>query len=212
MSGKRRRRSRGHTLLELSVVVVSAAMILSLVALALRTMYRIEQQARRQMATDAAISRLAAQFRADAHAAVRGEIEQSGNEQQPADQYLLLAMPDERRIEYRARPSRIDRTVREGQAVLHRDAYRLPDVSAQFELQDEPPMSFASVAVWLGESASKVETAVKAPEKESADGDDNAAPATQDPLANNQREPSRRAVRIDAAIGLDQRDLVIEER
>lgn len=113
---------RGITLVELMVVVTMSGVIFSAAAVCLHGMYRADQRVRQESLHRSAVSRLARQLRTDAHRAVTArQLDDSPD----GDQGLVFAGPWKRTIEYRVQDSEILRTVKDGDQVLHRDAFRL---------------------------------------------------------------------------------------
>ena len=137
-------RRRGFTLVELMIVVTISGVIFSGAAVCLHGMYRADQRVRQAALHRSTVSRLARQFRTDGHAAITARRLDG-----PPDgaQGLVFAEPSKRTIEYRVQGSEILRTVKDGQQVLHRDAFRLErGVRVAWQVNDGPkPMAAVEI-------------------------------------------------------------------
>ena len=135
---------RGITLVELMVVVTMSGVIFSAAAVCLHSMYRADQRVRQETLHRSAVSRLARQFRTDAHRAVAAR----QLDDNPADaQGLVFAGPSKRTIEYRVQDSEILRTVKDGEQVRHRDAFRLERGARVAWQIDDGPKPMAAVQI-----------------------------------------------------------------
>jgi prepilin-type N-terminal cleavage/methylation domain-containing protein len=108
---------RGITLVEMLVVTTVSGVIFSAATVCLHGMYRADQHARQATAHRSAVSRLALQFRTDAHAAATARLLDADG--------IVFVEPSNQTIEYRSQPGEIVRTVRQEERVVHRDAFRL---------------------------------------------------------------------------------------
>ena len=135
---------RGTSLVELMVVVTISGMIFSGAAVCLHSMYRADQRLRHEAQHRSAVVRLARQFRTDAHLAVGA---QEGDDRPGGAQALVLSGPSQRTIEYRVQGSEILRTVKDGEQLLHRDAFRLErGVRVAWQVEDGPrPMAAVQI-------------------------------------------------------------------
>jgi type II secretory pathway component PulJ len=118
------KRRRGATLIEITVVIALAGAALTTVSLTLHTLYRSEHRVRQALEWEHELDRLAGQLRQDAHPAVSATAE-AGPE--PAETGTLsLVGPEGDTIQYARQADWIERTVRRGQTIRHRETYRLP--------------------------------------------------------------------------------------
>jgi len=111
---------RGKTLIEMLVLITVLSVIMSVVAATLVALFKTNRQITRDLEQQTSLARLSAKFRSDAHAARSCQVGAS----------CQLAMEDGRVIDYAFSPQRITREVRRGDAVEHRDAFRLPAAAA----------------------------------------------------------------------------------
>ena len=116
------RKRRAFSLIELLVVLTLLGVIISATAVCLHGVYRVDQQTRQAVAHAAAVNRLSLQFRADAHASVRANVQPGEGESPPV---ILFAELDGRTTEYRQQRSHVMRTVTHSGEVLQREGYLL---------------------------------------------------------------------------------------
>ncbi len=138
-----KRRRRGLTLIEMSVVISMTAVVLSTMAVALHTMFRIDRQVRQELLATDNLMRLSTQLRGDAHQALSAAIDAAdGGERNAASDRLLLSMGDNRSISFQIVAPRIERLVRRGDAVEHRESYRLAEnTSLKWLVDNEQPLT-----------------------------------------------------------------------
>jgi len=138
----RPRRRRGYALIELLVLITIVAVMLGLCAGMLHLLMRLDRVGRSAADEAADMARLGRDFRADAHASPA-----AGPAGRTPDG-ITLAVAEGRSVEYRARPTDILRTVREGDKVRHREQYRRPARSAvRFEVARDGPAAIASLTI-----------------------------------------------------------------
>jgi prepilin-type N-terminal cleavage/methylation domain-containing protein len=164
---------RGFTLIEVVLVVGMASVILGAIGVVLHGVWRADLTARRHGTTMSSLAAVAAQFRRDVHA---GQIDSSAPlaGDSLADG-LVIALPDDQAIEYRAAAGGITREVRGGGQISHRETYALPS---------------GATAGWRRSAADSlplVSLLVDRPRE-----------------ANQSALAGRRVLRIDAVVGLDQ--------
>jgi type II secretory pathway component PulJ len=138
-----KRPRRGYSLVEMSVVISMTAVVISTSAVALATMFRIDRQMRQELLASDNLMRLSKQLRADAHQAQTAAIEtEEGDEQNAAADRLLLTVGDDRSISYQTVAGRVERLVRRGETVEHRESYRLAEnASLVWVVAAEEPLS-----------------------------------------------------------------------
>ena len=136
-----RRRRRGHSLIECIVVLALIAVTLGAVTTTLHVLYQADRRLRDGLTRDSAVEKLAAQLRCDAHQALSAKVGDPAGKTAPAND-LSLSLPEDRSIQYTLFPERIERVVRRGQTVEHRETYRLVSSSASWRVREDraPPM------------------------------------------------------------------------
>jgi prepilin-type N-terminal cleavage/methylation domain-containing protein len=112
------RARRGFTLVELLVVIGGVAVTLGVCVALIQSLLRLDRGARLHLAETSAVGRIGHQFRQDVRAASRAKEDASRLE-------LALAAPDERIVEYEARPGALLRVERKGDQVVRRETYRV---------------------------------------------------------------------------------------
>jgi hypothetical protein len=110
----------GKSLIEMLMLISTLSVILATVATMLIALMKTDRQVRRDLEQQTTLARLAEKFRTDAHAATRCQV----------GPVCELTLTDGRLVRYEARPGQIDREVRRGDAVEHRDGYLLPNTAA----------------------------------------------------------------------------------
>ena len=113
----RRPQRRAFTLIEMVAVCALTSTLMSLVGIALLRMYRIDRQVRDEIRLIDSCAELGTRFRADAHAAILAV---------PIENGAAFTTPDELTIEYRVKELFVERQVRRGDEVRHRDTFRIP--------------------------------------------------------------------------------------
>jgi len=116
---------RGFTLTETVVAIGLVSATLTAVAVATAGMYRACRHVRQESAVGLELGRLASQLRADAHGALSVEV-QSADDAEGDAGALLLTLPDGGSVRYTLRTGHVDRVLRRGDEVPHRETYRLP--------------------------------------------------------------------------------------
>ncbi|MBN1852283.1 MAG: hypothetical protein JW829_06150, partial [Pirellulales bacterium] len=96
------------------------------VSVAMSGMVRSSQRVREESAWQLEMERFAAQFRTDAHQALSVQ-EENSNDSGKNVPTLLLALADTQVVEYRLQARMIERLLREGDSIRHRETYRLPN-------------------------------------------------------------------------------------
>ncbi len=137
-----RSRHRGFSLIELMVVVTVVTVLLGLCAGMIHLLLKLDHAGRYSSELAADLTRLAHDFRLDAHEATPLDPTSS-----PLDS-LKLPLGGGRTVEYQVRPGDIVRTLREGGKVRHHDLYRRPARSTvHFEVAREGSRPFATLRI-----------------------------------------------------------------
>jgi len=130
------------TLLEVVIIVSIMSVALTLAATTLVALFRVERQIRASQMQRQMLTRLGSRLRSDAHAAVSVKI----------DNGCELSLAGGRKIQYRVVAPEITRELRDGDDVLHRDAFVLPPrAQAEFEIAGEPDAPLVRLAITPGE-------------------------------------------------------------
>ena len=139
-----RGRPGGYTLVEMMVVVAITSLVLSSVAVALHSLYRVDRRMRSHMVNTTTLTRLSLQLRRDAHRAV--SVEKIDGENGVSK--LMLALTDGNVVQYEAGPGRLLRIARSGEDVRHREVYRLPKkAGVRWKTEAERIPAFVSLEI-----------------------------------------------------------------
>lgn len=134
----RRLRRRATSLLEMLTIIVLVSMVVTLLGGAWQSLGRVQRRLEQALEESRQVQRLAERFRADvrdardvAVAAAPGAAEHGG---------CTLTHRDGRAIEYRSRAGGLERLVRRGETLEHRDLFRLsPEVRSELMLSQAGP-------------------------------------------------------------------------
>jgi hypothetical protein len=149
------------TLIEMQVVITLMAVLLGLTGMCLHSMHRAQARFEGNVQRRAGLDRLSIGLRTDAHAATAARLQAD-----PAGGILLLTTAEDAEIVYQVEPGQVNRTLRQGEVVLHHDTYRLPGVAGgEWELSDDQP-SFLTLELipteGLGRHAAAVPMTIRA--------------------------------------------------
>lgn len=125
MGRKMSQSPRGHSLIELLVVLAVSSSLLAVTVALLHTLFQMQQDGRKHLQDRRTVERLAEQFREDAHAAtqLRPLAAGAGAAEGPGWE---LPREGDLRIEYRLHANQLLRTEREKDKVLRRESFALP--------------------------------------------------------------------------------------
>jgi prepilin-type N-terminal cleavage/methylation domain-containing protein len=125
------RNRRGYSLVECLVAMTVVSAVFAPVTLLVHALYRAESRVRDAVAGDRELDRLAVQLRQDAHQALSATV---GGGSGPRE--LTFRWPEEQTAQYTLSPGQIERVVRQGEVVLHREGYAAPPSAAMhWEIQ-----------------------------------------------------------------------------
>jgi prepilin-type N-terminal cleavage/methylation domain-containing protein len=131
-------RRRGFTLVEMTVVVSLASIVLGGVAVLLQGVWRAERSVADHRAIRAAMFRLGELFRADVHAGKVADA-MTPPDGATADK-IALALPGDRTVEYSWANAQIERVVRVNGEIVHQDTFPLPaGATAVWQVADAEP-------------------------------------------------------------------------
>lgn len=140
-------RRRGYTLIESLATIAMMGTVMTTVAVSMSVMHRASQRIREEAAIETDLQRLAAQLRADAHNALSAKTE-GGREEDAAAESMLLALNDKESVRYSVKAERLHREHLQGEKVLHRESYRLPDgCIARWELEESHSVPLISLKI-----------------------------------------------------------------
>lgn len=136
---------RGYSLIETLAAITLVSTTFTTVAVALHGMYRSTQRVQEELAVERELERFSVQFRADAHEATSAKAEPSSDPKKDP-QILSLSLADKQIAQYTLQPQRIDRALRRGDEVRHRETYRLPKGSvSRWQVQGERQIAIVSL-------------------------------------------------------------------
>ena len=143
----------GYTLVEMLVAITLIAFVFGTIGLMMHVAGDANRRIRDEVELERGLGRFAAQLRTDAHQA------QSATTKDPAapqarQSVLSLALPEQRTVEYALASHRVERVVRRGDAVLHRETYPLPASSvARWRLETGRAATMVSFLLEPGAAA-----------------------------------------------------------
>jgi type II secretory pathway component PulJ len=146
----------GISLVEMQVVISMMAVLLGFTGVCLHGMYRAQARLESNVQRRASLDRLWLRLCADAHSAVAVRLQDDDQTRQS----LLLTASDGAEIGYRTGQSEVQRIVRQGEKVLHRDTFRLPGAAdVQWQLSEGTQPVISAVVV-PGSEPARAGTAV----------------------------------------------------
>jgi len=139
-----RPRRRGHSLAECLVAITLLGTLLGTVTLTLGVMYRADRNLRDALDQQRALEQFADRFRSDAHQALSAAVSQPAEAKAPACE-LVLKSSEDQTIQYTLRPQDVERVVRRGGKIVHRETYDLAGTAAGWQLRDTQKPAVVSV-------------------------------------------------------------------
>ena len=146
MNGPRRKQRRGHSLIELLVVISVGSALLAVSVGLLHTLLQMQQGGRKHLQQRRTLERLADQFREDVHAATQVRATAAGPGQAEGPGWELPRDP-EHTVEYRLQEDNLVRTERQKDKVLRRESFALPQGATVS--METPKMGIAETAPGL---------------------------------------------------------------
>ena len=138
-------RRPGYTLVETLVVITLVGSLLGTVTLTLGVMYRADRNLREGVEQQRALEQFTARFRSDAHQALSASLSKPAEAGAPARQLALKSSGDQT-IQYTLRPRDVDRVVRRGESIVHRETYGLTATGALWQIRDDRKPTMVSVS------------------------------------------------------------------
>jgi type II secretory pathway pseudopilin PulG len=120
----------GFTLVETLVVIAGCGVVMATATGLLCSIFKVDRMTRDQAAAQQTLRRLAADFRSDAHAAVKLTAAEVAVDGKRAPVWEFQLPQADHRVRYQAASRGLIREEQLGGKAVHREAYRLPDGSA----------------------------------------------------------------------------------
>ena len=139
-------RRRGYTLTECLVAITLLGSLLGTVTLTLGVMYRADRNLRDAVDQERALEQFTARFRSDAHQALSASVSKPAEAKAPARELVLKSSGDET-IQYTLVPQHVERVVRRGQTVVHRETYGVTATVAGWQIRDDRKPTAISVSL-----------------------------------------------------------------
>lgn len=130
----KKQRRQGYTLVEALVVIALTAVTLTIVTVCMHTLHRAEHQLRDELQAQRLVERLGAQLRMDAHQAIA--VTTKDGVENPRARVLTLTQSNNLSIEYSLGNNGVERTVKRGSDVEHREHFHFAPASGNFWIVD----------------------------------------------------------------------------
>ena len=139
------RNRRGHSLVECLITIGLIGATMSTVAVAMHGMRRSCRTVREESATQLELGRLAAQLRTDAHRALSVKQDNSVDPTATANA-VSFSLAADVSVEYTLQATQIERLLRSGDEIRHRETYRLPvSVTAGWQVRTDRASTLVSL-------------------------------------------------------------------
>ena len=119
------RADRGSSLIEVLVAMSILGAIWATLALALHTLYRADAKLRDELNQANSLDRFVTRLRLDAHDSITAAITSDGD----VATTMTLSNGEARSIQYSISNDGIERLVRDGDTIKHRESYHLPGIT-----------------------------------------------------------------------------------
>lgn len=139
-------RRRAYSLVECLVAITLLGSLLGTVTLTLTAMYRSDRRLRDALDQERALELFTARFRSDVHEAHSASISKPTEANAPACE-LLLRSSEDQTIQYSLRPRDVERVVRRGATIVHRETYGLAAATATWQIREDPKPAMVSVSL-----------------------------------------------------------------
>ena len=130
---------RGHSLVEMLVAITLLGSLLGTVSVTVSAMFRADQTMRDELAKDQALEQFTARFRSDVHQAVSASLGEPGEGDAPARELTLQGSGDQT-VRYTLGPRDVQRVVRRGETILHRETYALTATGWEIKIENGAPI------------------------------------------------------------------------
>lgn len=137
-------RRRGHSLAECLVAITLLGTLLGTVTLTLGVMYRADRNLRDALDQQRAMEQFTARFRSDAHQALSAAVNKPAEAKALAHE-LVLKLSGDQTIQYTLHPQDVERVVRRGEKIVHRETYCLARTAVGWQLRDAQKPAVVSV-------------------------------------------------------------------
>jgi prepilin-type N-terminal cleavage/methylation domain-containing protein len=139
------RRRRGYTLTECLVAITLLGTLLGTVTLTLGVMYRADRNLRDAVDQERALEQFTARFRSDAHQASSASVNEAAEANNAPARELMLKSSADQTIHYTLHPQDVERVVRRGETIVHRETYNLAVAASGWQLRDAQQPAVVSV-------------------------------------------------------------------
>lgn len=129
----------GHSLVEMLVAITLLGTLLGTVSVTVSGMFRANQTMQDELSKDRALEQFTARFRADVHQAASASLAEGDA---PARE-LTLQGPGDGTVVYALRPRDVQRVVRRGGSIVHRETYGLSAKGWEIKNSGELPVASA---------------------------------------------------------------------
>jgi type II secretory pathway pseudopilin PulG len=140
----------GYSLIETLVVIAGSGVVLATAVGLLHSMFGVDRTTRDRAAGQQMLRRLAADFRDDAHAAVKLATLDAVVDGKKLPAWEFQMPQADRKVQYRAISNRLVREKMAGGKTVRREVYRLPDGSAASIRLDNGPPALATLRIAVG--------------------------------------------------------------
>jgi hypothetical protein len=148
---------RGITIIEVLIVVTSVSMMLSLCAVSIQLLMKLNGDGVGRYSAAVALERLSRQLRDDAHLSESGQLDGDQKANGKPDQLRLDLTPDHW-VVYQSQEGAVVRTESAAGKVVRRESFTLPaGGAAQFLLREEGPSRLVAMVVTRGPGKSQTE-------------------------------------------------------
>lgn len=137
----------GYSLIETLVVIAGAGVVLATAVGLLHSIFRVDRTTRDRATDQQTLRRLAADFRDDAHAAVKLTPVEAVAEGKKLPAWEFQLPQADRKVRYQATANRLLREEQLGGKAVRREVYRMPPGSTASISQENGPPALATLRV-----------------------------------------------------------------
>jgi type II secretory pathway pseudopilin PulG len=132
-------------LVECLVAITLLGSLLGTVTLTLGVMYRADRNLRDAVDQERALDQFTARFRTDAHQALSASVSKPAEAKDSARELVLKSSADQT-IQYTLRPQDVERVVRRGESIVHRETYGVTATAAGWQIRGDRKPTVVSVS------------------------------------------------------------------